>query len=122
MRSASGMVGSCQVFAVLAVVERAARSGRAGDPASERRGSAADSGVTPPSSDNSPAKKPLSQVRCSGVNGALSGMIVGMGGRVRLRSFDGLALAQRLERVDLVAAREGEKAFLGANRGAPDRP
>jgi len=42
--------------------------------------SAAGSGLMPPSSDKSPAKKPLSQTRCSGVNGALSGMSVGIGG------------------------------------------
>ena len=38
-----------------------------------------DSGVTAPSSEASPAKKPLSQVRCSVVNGALSGMSCGIG-------------------------------------------
>ena len=66
-------------LAVVAVVERAARRRRA-DAVISAAVSAADSALTPPSSDNSPAKKPLSQVRCSGVNGALSGMSVGIGG------------------------------------------
>ena len=77
--------------------------------------SAGDSGVTPPSSPNRPANRPLSQVRCSGVNGAFSGRKDGIGGRgVMLMPPPPATIG--FERVDLMAAREGEEAFLA--RGA----
>ncbi len=73
--------------------------------------------MTPaPSSETSPAKKPLSQARCSAVNGAVSGTSDGIGGGtfcvIRAASASNICL----ERLDLVPAREGEEGFVA--RGA----
>ena len=72
IRSVSGMVWSCQ---------GAPSSSSAAAPGISAADCSGVSAVTPnPSRDTSPAKKPLSQVRCSGVNGAVSGIRVGIGG------------------------------------------
>ncbi len=75
MRSGSGIAGSCQGAPSSASVGGAITSG------SSFAASAFDSGVTLSSSEIMPANRPLSQVRCSGVNGADSGISDGIGGR-----------------------------------------
>ncbi len=117
MRSASGMR---RVVPRRAVVIFGGRS-----PALHARAQAADlpardSGVTPAVQRYSPANKPLSQARCSGVNGAFSGRNDGIGGR-GVSSCRRLRCEQGLERVDRRAGARRRGSFLAAKRGARDR-
>ena len=76
MRSASGSVWSCQGAAPSSVSPNSFFA-----PGISAALCSGESAVTPaPSSDTSPAKKPFSQARCSGENGAVSGTSAGIGG------------------------------------------
>ena len=74
MRSASGMVWSCQG------APSSSSAAPTWTPGISAEASCGDSAVASPSSR--PAKKPFSQTRCSAVNGALSGTMEDSGGRI----------------------------------------
>ena len=117
MRSANGRVWSCQGASPSS--PSASGSFAAGNaPDISAADSAGDSGVTAlPSTEIRPAKKPLSQARCSGVNGALSGSSESGCGR-RCEAHDTSSGANIcLSAAIVVAAREGQEGLV--LRGAP---
>jgi hypothetical protein len=81
MRSAISIAGSCQGDPSSASPAPPRAAAGASSPGIRAAASSAESGVAGASSCSRPAKKPLSQVRCSGLNGADSGRISRIGGR-----------------------------------------